>query len=261
MKTRSFTKTLSKKLSKIHTSVTPYIRAFASFKFKAALSVTAAATPGALPTPKNRQIKTNRRQTARRADRAATSPMTRQVDEVQQRGQRRPRRQLAGRTWRMKPPWTDQGWSLFAGALANRGVHPPPTTSRPSLPPRCATAPPTDCLRKPVTGRHPSGSRGIPVSSPSSQRVARLPARAIPRVYPRSPSRARTLALAIASPFLRSRPLSRPPTNPSVNDDDDRHPSVCREHTECHPRTFSFPTQPRPSLSLESPRGPLGCQG
>lgn len=47
----------------------------------------------------------------------------------------------------MKPPWTDQGWSLVAGALANRGVHPPPTTSRPSLPSRCGCTP--DCLRSP----------------------------------------------------------------------------------------------------------------
>lgn len=47
----------------------------------------------------------------------------------------------------MKPPWTDQGWSLVAGALTNRGVHPPPTTSRPSLPSRCGCTP--DCLRSP----------------------------------------------------------------------------------------------------------------
>ena len=36
-------------------------------------------------------------------------------------------------TWRMKPPWIDQGWLLIARSVANRGVHPPPTTSRPSL--------------------------------------------------------------------------------------------------------------------------------
>lgn len=47
----------------------------------------------------------------------------------------------------MKPPWIDQGWSLVAGALTNRGVHPPPTTSRPSLPSRCGCTP--DCLRSP----------------------------------------------------------------------------------------------------------------
>lgn len=172
---------------------------------------------------------------------------------------------LVGRTWRMKPPWIDQGWSLVAGALANRGVHPPPTTSRPSLPPRCAAAPPTDCLRKLVTGRHPSGSRGIPVSSPSSRRkrVARLPA-SVPRVYPRC-----SLARYRRRPSCRSSgadlPRGQPTPSPCRRQPRRRPPPPLRmpgENTECHhPRTFSFPTQPRPSLSLESPRGPLGPPG
>lgn len=44
----------------------------------------------------------------------------------------------------MKPPWIDQGWLLVAGAVTDRGVHPPPTTSRPSLTPRACTPVPAE---------------------------------------------------------------------------------------------------------------------
>lgn len=127
----------------------------------------------------------------------------------------------------MKPPWIDQGWSLVAGALANRGVHPPPTTSRPSLPPRCATAPPT-AFASPRPAATPPAAAGFQsLSSPSSsarvrKRVARLPAYlplvpASTRVNPR-PRVRYPIALPAVPAVLRSRPPSRP-TNPSVNDD------------------------------------------
>lgn len=46
----------------------------------------------------------------------------------------------------MKPPWIDQGWLMIVRSVANRGVHPPPATSRPSLPP-CIVAAPHPCTR------------------------------------------------------------------------------------------------------------------
>lgn len=147
----------------------------------------------------------------------------------------------------MKPPWIDQGWSLVAGALANRGVHPPPTMSRPSLPPWCAAAPPT-AFASPRPAATPPVAAGFQcLSSPSSsarvrKRVARLPAYpplapASTRVNPRPRVRYPT-ALPAVPAVLRSRPPSRP-TNPSVNDDS-LHPSSLRERAEnmehCHPR-------------------------
>lgn len=153
-----------------------------------------------------------------------------------------------GRTWRVKPPWIDQGWSLVAGALANRGVHPPPTTSRPSLPPRCGCTP--DCLRKLATDRHPSREISVSVPLPRRvrKRVARLlarhpawPARSLARSLTRSPSR--------ASLALPSRPSCRTtssgadlprgqPTPPSTTEA--LPPSgVDTENHHRHPRTYS----------------------
>lgn len=174
----------------------------------------------------------------------------------------------------MKPPWIDQGWSLVAGALANRGVHPPRTTSRPSLPPRCAAAPPT-AFASPRPATTPPANAGfqslsLSLSSPSSsarvrKRVARLPAYP-PRVHPHQPSRSLSV-----SPFLPSSeadlPRGRPappstttlPTPPSRT-----RAENTEHHCRRHPRVVlpaPFPTQPRPSLSLESPRRPLGSQG
>lgn len=116
----------------------------------------------------------------------------------------------------MKPPWIDQGWSLVAGALANRGIHPPPTTSRPSLPPRCAVAPPTAfasprlAATPPVVARFQSlfpffkrarTQEGCKVTGVPSPR---------PRIYPRQPSRARSLSY---------RPSCRPPKSTSLATD------------------------------------------
>lgn len=117
----------------------------------------------------------------------------------------------------MKPPWIDQGWSLVAGALANRGVHPPPTTSRPSLPPRCAVAPPT-AFASPRPAATPPAAAGFQsLSSPSSsarvrKRVARLPAYPplAPASTPRQPSRPRSLSYR---PSCRS---CRPPKPTSL---------------------------------------------
>lgn len=121
----------------------------------------------------------------------------------------------------MKPPWIDQGWSMVAGALANRGVHPPPTTSRPSLPSRCGCTP--DCLRSPRPAATPLAgfqSLSLPLPRRARKRVARLPAK-----HPARPVRslARSRARALSSPFLPYRVLrSRPPTRPTppVNGDD-----------------------------------------
>lgn len=123
----------------------------------------------------------------------------------------------------MKPPWIDQGWSLVAGALTNRGIHPPPTTSRPSLPPRCAAAPST-AFASPRPAATPPAIAGFQslslfLSSPSSTRVRKRVARLAaypPHVHPRQPSRSRSLSV---SPFLPSSEADLPrgrPTPPST---------------------------------------------
>ena len=162
----------------------------------------------------------------------------------------------------MKPPWIDQGWSLVAGALANRGIHPPPTTSRPSLPPRCAAAPPT-AFASPRPAATPPAAAGFQsLSSPSlservRKRVARLPALPTPRprVYPRQPSRACSLSyrpschscrplkptsLAADQPLCQRRlcqplPPSLPPSRGRAENTE--------HHRHCHPR-ISFSRRP-----------------
>lgn len=157
----------------------------------------------------------------------------------------------------MKPPWIDQGWSLVAGALANRGVHPPPTTSRPSLPSRCGCTP--DCLRSPP-----------PLSRDSS--LSLFPfldsyARGLQGYRRNTPLAPHASSLAHAIVALPAVPRPPKPTslaaNPSVNDHALPPPRVDTENHR-RPRALApgaFPTQPRPSLSLESPQGPLGSQG
>lgn len=128
----------------------------------------------------------------------------------------------------MKPPWIDQGWSLVAGALANRGVHPPPTTSRPSLPPRCAAAPPT-AFASPRPAATPPATAGFQSLFPFLKRartqegckVTGVPSPR-PRIYPHQPSRSlsyrpscrscrppKPTSLAAAQP-LRQRRLYQP---------------------------------------------------
>lgn len=161
----------------------------------------------------------------------------------------------------MKPPLViDQGWSLVAGALANRGVHPPPTTSRPSLASRCGCTP--DCLRSPRPAATPlAGFQSL--SSPSSTRTQE--GCKVTGETPRSP-RSFARSLALSSPFLprttsseADLPRGQPP---SVNDDalPPRESTRKTTATPAH-APAAFPTQPRPSLSLESPQGPLGSPG
>lgn len=114
-----------------------------------------------------------------------------------------------------------------------------------------------------ATGRHPSCGIPVSLSSPSSIRTQE--GCKVTGETPRSPP---TLArsLTLSSPFLpyyvlRSRPPSRP-TPPSTTTLS--HPRESTRKTTATPARLphgAFPTQPRPSLSLESPQGPLGSQG
>lgn len=116
-----------------------------------------------------------------------------------------------------------------------------------------------DCLRKPVTGRHPSCGRGIPVSLPlpATRAYARglqgyrritHPCSTLIHAFTRAIPCACSLAIGLSAVPPTS--LAAKPTPPSIR-------SPLREHR--HPHVL--PTQPRPSLSLESPQGPLGSQG
>lgn len=113
----------------------------------------------------------------------------------------------------MKPPWIDQGWSLVAGALANRGIHPPPTTSRPSLPPRCAAAPPT-AFASPRPAATPPAAAGFQSLFPFLKRARTQEGCKVTGVLtpppPRQPSRARSLSYR---PSCRS---CRPPKPTSL---------------------------------------------
>lgn len=131
----------------------------------------------------------------------------------------------------MKPPWIDQGWSLVAWALTNRGIHPPPTTSRPSLPPRCAAAPPT-AFASPRPAATPPAAAGFQSLFPFLKRARTQEGCKVtgvsiprPRVCPHQPSRACSLSyrpschscrplkptsLAADQP-LRQRRLCQPP--------------------------------------------------
>lgn len=114
----------------------------------------------------------------------------------------------------MKPPWIDQGWSLVAGALTNRGIHPPPTTSRPSLPPRCAAAPPT-AFASPRPAATPPAAAGFQSLFPFLKRArtqegCKVTGVLTPPPPPRQPSRARSLSYR---PSCRS---CRPPKPTSL---------------------------------------------
>lgn len=110
---------------------------------------------------------------------------------------------------------------MVAGALANKGGHPPPTTSRPLLPPRCGCTPDTAFAARdrppPLrAGFQPLSLSLSPFHDAVRKRVARLPAKP-PSPWPvGSP--------ALSSPFLvvlRCRPPLRPtpPRPPApVND-------------------------------------------
>lgn len=144
-------------------------------------------------------------------------------------------------TWRLKPPWIDQGWLLVAVALADRGVHPPPTTSRPSLPPHAA-APPT--ASKPITHRSSRDSCHFPFLH-VRKRVARLRMRPLPR----RPS---------DRPFHPSSPL--PATPPWHRE---RAFKVEEQPLDTQPPPHSVflrklpKPNPQPSLSLENSLGLL----
>lgn len=139
-----------------------------------------------------------------------------------------------------------------------------------------------NCLRKPAAGSHPSSGRGIPVSLfPFLKRTRTQEGCKVTGITHPSPPRlpASTLArvFAIVSPFLpflpsseadlpRGRPtppstttLPTPPSLPLAGELRTRSTTVTA--TPAYRSPAALPTQPRPSLSLESPRRPLGSPG
>jgi len=141
-----------------------------------------------------------------------------------------------------------------------------------------------NCLRKPAAGSHPSSGRGIPVSlfpflkrtrTQEGCKVTGITHPPRPRVYPRQPSRACSLSYRPSCHSCRplkptslaaDQPLNDDSANPSLPPSlplagELRTRSTTVTATPAYRSPAALPTQPRPSLSLESPRRPLGSPG
>lgn len=110
---------------------------------------------------------------AGRRGRASYNPINRKPTSRKKKPDSKDGSKAERRTWWMEPPRIEQGRVMIAGVVADRGVHPPPATSRPSLsrgllPSRRVAGP------HPLHGRHAHRrARGRPYRALSLASAAR----------------------------------------------------------------------------------------